>query len=152
MGKLYNTLITNGLYDQYNGQNNMIVAVTGGRDFKDKRVVNINLSAIHQFTPISWLVYGNASGADTLAASWASIRGIPLWPFDADWEGIDAPGAVIKKRKDGRLYNALAGHWRNIEMLDVAKPKLLLSFPGGRGTAHCTKEAIKRGMDVIYCR
>ena len=86
-----------------------------------------------------------------LADEWAEQNRIPRWPFDADWEDIDALGAVIRTRRDGKRYNALAGFWRNEQMLDLARPKLLLSFPGGNGTKHCTSQAIKRGIEVIYC-
>jgi hypothetical protein len=125
------------------------VAVTGGRNFSDKRLVGRSLTMLNMHRPISWLIHGNASGADTLAASWAATRGIGLWPFEPDWDDIGAPGAVVKRRSDGKLYNALAGFWRNERMLIVARPDVLLSFPGGKGTEHCTNEARKLGIRVI---
>lgn len=40
-----------------------------------------------------------------------------------------------------------AGPKRNLEMLDM-QPDLVLSFPGGVGTLHCTTNAEKRGIPV----
>jgi|ERR1700752_1235923 len=130
----------------------MIYAVTGGRGFDDAAFLRFHLRLIHKAEPFTMLAHGNASGADKLAASWAALRNIGLWPFDAAWDDIDAPGALIKRRKDGKLYNALAGFWRNERMLDEAKPEALIRFPGGKGTAHCANEAFKRGIRVIECR
>jgi glycerophosphoryl diester phosphodiesterase len=38
----------------------------------------------------------------------------------ADWDNITVPGALIRTRKDGKEYNALAGPMRNEQMAQYA--------------------------------
>ena len=121
------------------------IAVTGGRDYSNRQRV---FEALDEIQGVTMLIHGAARGADTLAAEWARSRGIPLNAYHADWENIDVVPCRIRVR-DGRPYNALAGLTRNIEMLVAGQPDLLVVFPGGNGTAHCHREALRRGIPSL---
>jgi hypothetical protein len=111
----------------------MIVAVTGGRDYPNKQLVQKAIKKIHSETPITLLVHGGANGADRLAKETAMSLGIQTVVFEANWG----------------YYDRSAGPTRNINMLVHMKPDLLLAFPGNRGTAHCANAAEQRGIKVV---
>lgn len=107
--------------------------VFGGRDFRDKEHLWAKLDEIHAVTPITELIHGDASGADTLGGQWGIARHVKVTAFPALWGGIHLPGAVIKYRRDGKPYNAKAGFDRNQKMADYG-PDLAVMAPGGNGT------------------
>ena len=74
------------------------------------------------------------------------MRGIPIKPFPAKWDDLEAPGAVIRVNSWGKKYNAKAGIDRNAEMIEEADAVAL--FPGGKGTRDTHRRAIARGLDV----
>ena len=128
----------------------MRVAITGGRDFRNQARVDEVLDALHDATPFDILIHGDARGADTLAADWARRRQIPIDPYPAKWDDIDATNAVIRRqRRSGSFYNAAAGTQRNIRMLLQARPHLVVVFPGGRGTAHMRAQALRQNIPVM---
>ncbi|HET8777949.1 MAG TPA: DUF2493 domain-containing protein [Candidatus Limnocylindria bacterium] len=111
------------------------VVVTGGRKFTDLRFVFATLDRIHAETPIVRLAHGGATGADSLADFWAHQNRVPeIKAYEARW---DAEGKS-------------AGPLRNVRMLTLEKPDLVVAFPGGRGTADCVERAIARGMRVEH--
>lgn len=109
----------------------MKIAVTGGRNFSNDTLVNSTLDSIHTTTPITTLIHGNCSGADSLCREWARRAGITIISRPADW------------KQHGRA----AGPIRNREMLAM-KPDLLVAFPGGRGTADMVGAAKKAGITI----
>ena len=123
----------------------MIVAVTGGRNYADRQQVAATLSRL----PIHLLIHGAASGADTLAAEWAEETGIAVKACPADWDDIDTPPVRIGVTSTGKPYNKLAGFARNVLMLESGGDALVV-FAGGKGTAHCHREAVKRGIRIIH--
>lgn len=110
----------------------MIVLVTGGRDYKDAKTVSEVLTRVHKEHHIRLLVHGCATGADTLAALWASARGIQPVGCPALWD----------------FYDKLAGSIRNGAMI-LLKPQLVVAFPGGTGTANMVGQAKQAGIRVI---
>lgn len=112
----------------------MRVLVCGGRKYRNEPHVFHVLDQIHaDEIKISCIIEGEASGADQLAALWASRRGVPIEPYPADWN----------------RYGDAAGPIRNTEMLAKSKPDLVVAFPGGLGTADMIKKAKKAGVRVI---
>lgn len=104
----------------------MKVLVCGGRDYAEYGNVWAALSAIHERTPIAVLIDGGATGADHWARKWAKCQhGVEIKTYPADWQ------------KHGRA----AGPIRNQQMIDQAKPDLVVAFPGGRGTADMIRRA-----------
>ncbi len=112
----------------------MKVLVCGGRDFDDREFVRIVLDRIHAETPITGIVHGAATGADTLAGWWATINEIPNLDYPAMW----------------KLHGRAAGPIRNQQMLDEEKPDMVVAFPGGRGTANMVDQARRRGVPVDF--
>lgn len=114
----------------------MRVLVTGGRAFSDKDAVWGFLDRIHQEAPISLLIHGFAKGADTLCREWALARGVPELAFPVS-------------RDDWRSKGKAAGCLRNQQMLDEARPDILVAFPGGTGTADMKRRARKARLDIL---
>lgn len=125
----------------------MRVVICGGRDY----VLTVGdakwLDGMRASLPITEVLHGDATGADAGAKKWAIARGVPHRPFPAKWDDIDAPGAVIRERRDGRKYNVLAGYWRNEDMAKAAD--ICIAFPGGNGTADMMKRAEAHGLLVL---
>lgn len=109
------------------------IAVTGGRDMTDRRMIDRGLSALAGVRTIGALAHGDSRGADKLSDEWAKSHGIERKPYPADW----------------RALGKSAGPIRNRRMLDDFKPELLVVFPGGRGTADCRSAAAERGIPVL---
>jgi YspA, cpYpsA-related SLOG family len=113
----------------------MRVLVCGGRDFEDSGLMISILDRLHAENSFTVVIHGNARGADTIADSWASGRGIPREPFgvpQGEWDNIG------KK----------AGPLRNQQMLDEGRPDLVVAFPGGGGTKDMVRRAVKAGVSV----
>lgn len=105
-----------------------VVLVTGGRDYTNIAFVWYTLDQIHKKTPITLLVQGGATGADSLAEGWAIERVVP-------WKEYPVT------KSDWKKLGKKAGPLRNRRMLEIEKPDLVVAFPGGRGTADCKKQA-----------
>lgn len=112
---------------------NRRVLVCGGRDFNDRALVDLTLYSLHAATPISVIVHGGATGADTLARVWAYRNCVPAIDFPANWDA------------DGKA----AGPIRNAKMLKVGQPDLVVAFPGGRGTDDMIARAERAGVEVL---
>jgi hypothetical protein len=108
------------------------VLVCGGRDYDDVKAVLRVLNAIHRETPISLLVTGGASGADRHAETWAHLAGVRVAVYPADW----------------KAHGRAAGPIRNAQMLALEAPRLVVAFPGGRGTADMVRKATDAGVSV----
>lgn len=123
----------------------LIVLVTGSREFADYAAVHDILSAVEDRAFIEHLVHGHAPGVDTLAAVWArdhshvDPRAFP--PFYKTY-GTRAP--VIR---NSEMVKWVSHYAREFEL-----EALCVSFPGGRGTADCTRKAQAAGIPVQYAR
>jgi hypothetical protein len=114
----------------------MRVLVCGGRDFVDCGLLLDTLDALDALAKrevIDCLIEGDARGADRIAGAWAKRRRVDLKLFPAGWN------------RHGRA----AGHIRDQEMLDKGEPDLVVSFPGGAGTADMVRRAQAAGIKVI---
>ncbi|TYO65570.1 DUF2493 domain-containing protein [Bradyrhizobium hipponense] len=89
---------------------------------------------------------GEASGADRLAREWAEEGGVAVDPYPADWDNIERPGAAVRRNKYGKLYDALAGHVRNEQMLREGRPQFAVACPGGTGTRDMTIRSLEYGL------
>lgn len=105
----------------------MRVLVCGGRNYDEWKSVSRVLSDLMP----SVVIQGGAPGADSLAAKWADVNGIPLVTYPALW-------------KQGKK----AGPMRNKFMLADSRPDLVVAFPGGRGTDEMVKLAEACGVPV----
>lgn len=120
--------------------NNETWAICGGRDFTDQDMFDAAMSQITgMFGCPSKIVHGDCpTGVDAMADAWAKKMAIDVEARPADWS------------KHGKA----AGPIRNEEILVDFRPKRLVSFPGGRGTADMVARAKRRRgqMDVIEIR
>lgn len=110
----------------------MKVLVCGSRHFNDYGLLEETLDGLLSVTEV---IEGEAKGADILARRWATLRGIEVRRFPADWE----------------KYGKAAGSIRNIQMLKEGKPDLVVAFmgPNSRGTKHMVTIAQKQGVETI---
>lgn len=94
------------------------------------------------------VVSGKAKGVDTLGEEFASKAGCKVLDKPADWDNIKAQGAVVKIRRDGKKYNALAGHWRNEEMAEIADELLLVWDGKSTGSLDMLHRMLEKGKPV----
>ena len=99
----------------------MKVLICGGRDYDDRERVRDVIMALD--VENAEIVHGAARGADYLAGSIASEYNYQVTEFPADWD----------------THGRSAGPIRNQQMLDYLfedpdEPRLLIAFPGGKGT------------------
>jgi hypothetical protein len=118
--------------------NEFRILVCGGRDYSDAESLNAtldniiaNIKSMASGQSVR-LIHGAARGADSLAAAWASSRGIAATAYPANWN----------------LYGRSAGYVRNTQMLEEGQPHLVVAFPGGAGTAMMTRIARSAGVTV----
>ena len=112
----------------------MRVLVCGGRNFRSWGTVWHELSRLHDaLSPITAIIHGGATGADTFAGQWAEVKAITCHVYRAKWAE----------------YGKAAGPIRNSIMLNEGNPDLVLAFPGGRGTADMVAKAEAAGIKVV---
>jgi hypothetical protein len=111
----------------------MIVLVTGGREYRNTKRLFAVLDRFHAERQFTFLIHGDAAGADHMAHRWCKRRGVQPVAMEALWD------------TDGNS----AGSRRNKRMLDFAKPDLCIAFPGGRGTANMMRLCHEAGVELI---
>ena len=118
------------------------VLVTGGRDFKDRQKVFDVLDEVFGVCEAELLgvagciIHGGATGADLWADEWAIVNWKPIHSFPVT-------------QQEWKTIGLKAGPLRNQRMLDEGKPDLVVSFPGGSGTADMVRRAKKAGIRVM---
>lgn len=79
---------------------------------------------------------GAVLNVDINGALWALTVGLPVAYFPADWDNLDAPGAIVRYRfKSGHRYNAKAGPDRNQQMARYADALILVWTGRSSGSA-----------------
>jgi hypothetical protein len=108
------------------------VALTGGLDFNDHRLIWDRLDKVHSKHPSMVLLHGGSpKGAELIAAKWATNRKVPQIAFKPDWTK-HAKAAPFK---------------RNDAMLDVL-PVGVMVFPGTGIQDNFADKAKKLGIPV----
>jgi hypothetical protein len=118
----------------------MKILVCGGREYADKEFLYEYLDKFLEVwqwgeVKVTHVIHGDARGADHLAHGWAVTRGVQPVRVPALWD----------------LHGPKAGAMRNAAMLallDVEKDQVI-AFPGGAGTAHMVKLAVKAKVKVV---
>ncbi|WP_296739716.1 DUF2493 domain-containing protein [Mesorhizobium sp.] len=109
------------------------VAVSGGTDFNDHRLIWAKLDQVHAKYPGMVLMHGGTpKGAELIASRWADTRKVPQVAFRPDWT------------KHGKA----APFKRNDAMLDVL-PVGVLVFPGTGIQENLADKARKLGIAVM---
>ena len=108
------------------------VAVTGGQDFNDHRLIWAKLDQVHAKHPDMVLLHGGSpKGAELIAAKWADQRKVPQIAFKPDWS----------------KHSKAAPFKRNDAMLDTL-PIGVLVFPGNGIQDNLADKARKLGIPV----
>ena len=109
------------------------VAITGGLDFNDYRLIWAKLDQVHAKHQDMVLLHGGSpKGAELIAAKWADARNVPQIAFKPDWTK-HAKAAPFK---------------RNDQMLETL-PIGLLVFPGTGIQDNLADKARKLGIPVL---
>lgn len=113
----------------------MRVIIAGSRNLKINWGNLLTLDKLVEVykIPVSEVVSGTASGADSLGELWASLHELPIKRFPADWE----------------THSRAAGPIRNREMAMYADILILLWDGKSRGSASMLNQATKYGL-LIY--
>lgn len=104
------------------------VLVCGGRRYSD---IPTAFRVLDEIKP-DVVVQGEATGADAIAKLWAKQHRVVCFGIRANWD------------RDG----VRAGPIRNQKMLDKHRPRLVVAFPGGKGTADMVSRARAAGVEV----
>ncbi len=117
----------------------MKILCCGSRDFANPFLVSLAIDQRIAGLPVpTWIIHGDAPGADRIAAKAGERHGHNVQAFKADWDA----------------YGKRAGVIRNLQMLDE-NPDLVIAWWNGSspGTAHTLTEARKRGIpvEVVAC-
>lgn len=107
------------------------VIVCGARNYRDWDHVQRVLDEVLVEDDI--VVTGGAKGADYLANSYATLNDMELEVYPADWDN----------------YGRGAGPIRNKYMAGLDDVRLVVAFPGGRGTASMVEIAEEYGIPVL---
>ncbi len=114
----------------------MKLAIVGGRDFTDYKLVEDTISNFFCFTDIMDIVSGGAEGADNMAYNFAINNKIHLIVYKPEWA----------------KYGKSAGFLRNQTIVDICD--VVLAFWNGesRGTADTIEKAkiAKKPTIIIY--
>lgn len=94
---------------------------------------------------ITNVISGKApSGGDYWGEKWAIEHNIPVIPFPANWDNIDAPNAIVKINSNGKPYNARAGFDRNQAMAEFAAVNNGCLIAIYKGKSSGTRDMVKR--------
>jgi YspA, cpYpsA-related SLOG family len=112
------------------------VLICGDRNWNDYGTILRELSKVQQSSKVEVVIEGEANGADSFGRAAATVLGIPVLAFPADW------------RKHGRA----AGPIRNRQMLNEGNPTLVLAFhnfiENSKGTKDMVNVARNAGVPV----
>lgn len=126
------------------------VIVAGGRKFDQEEWAHKQISHMLSKKDLGdvEIVEGGALGADRIGRDWAKDNGVQFTTFDADWDDISKPDAVIRTNRYGKEYNAKAGHDRNQDMADYATHLILFWDGKSTGSLDMKRRAEKAGLVV----
>lgn len=108
----------------------MIVAVTGGRNYRFGIEDFDFLDGLSRQIKIDKILSGAGSGADCGCEQWAHYHNIPVQRFFPEWD----------------IHGKGAGPIRNSEMSRLAD--VLIAFPGGMGTADMVRKCESLGLKI----
>lgn len=109
----------------------MKILVCGGRAYNNQPVVFAALDTLHTIKPISLLINGGATGADSISSRWAHWANVEYIIYRAEWN----------------RHGKRAGFVRNQLMLDQ-NLELVVAFPGGNGTYDMIGRATHKGTPI----
>lgn len=117
------------------------VGVTGGRTYNKYRTITRIVTQLRDdYGGKLVVVHGCAPGADSLASKACKVLGVAQRRFPANWEEHGTAAGPIRNRD---MAAFLRGR------LDRGHEVMLISFPGGTGTADMIAVSKKLEIEVI---
>ena len=107
----------------------MKLIISGSRSIKDYSIVRqaiIQSKLWEKYGTKIQVVSGCAEGVDKLGEEFARKAKLDVLPYPAAWDDVEVEGAVVRYTRAGKPYNAVAGHWRNQAMAEVADEVLVV--------------------------
>ncbi len=98
---------------------------------------------------ISEIVSGTARGVDLYGEIIGTEFNLPIHRFPADWNNLNAEPVLIKKNRQGNMYNALAGHNRNKKMALFADALVAVWNGKSKGTKNMIDTMKKMNKPVF---
>lgn len=115
----------------------MKIIIAGGRDFNSYPVAE---QVLNQYkSQIDEVVCGDAKGADTIGAHWASYNNIMIKHFPAKWNQYGKRAGYLRNEEMGNYADALIAFWdgssrgtRNMIdiMRNLHKPCAIFDYKG----------------------
>jgi len=128
------------------------VLVAGSRGFTDYNLFSKYISLIVKDFPDVIFVTGECHcGPDNMIIEYCKEFGYLYEGYPAAWHDIGVPGAIIKT-KNGRQYNAVAGHQRNQTMAEVSDFFAIfwdVESPGTKDMMKRARYSIQSGFVII---
>ena len=90
----------------------MKLAIVGSRTFNDHSLLERTLLRVR--TPITEIVSGGARGADSLAARWAHVHGVPLKEFLPDWKKYGKSAGFRRNREIVEYADTVLAFWNGV--------------------------------------
>lgn len=135
-----------------------VLAVVGGRDYKDKNRVYFEIDEYRKTHNVTAIASGVAldddkeRGADTFGRDYAVDKGLKYIGFPAEWDDMSEP-CYVKINNYGKKYNALAGVNRNTKIIDEATHAVMAFWDGiSRGTRDSVTKAKEKGKTVMHIK
>lgn len=134
----------------------MRIIIAGGRKFQNYVLLKLSVDKFIREKEIPkssiTIVGGEAPGADKLGKQYAKQRDYKYKGYPALWDDLQTKGAIIKTNNYGKLYNAMAGHDRNLKMAQNAD--WLIAFWDGQspGTKSMIQIANEEGLGVTIIK
>lgn len=110
----------------------MRLLICGDRNWENFSLIYKHLALEKALHDELVVIEGGAKGADTLARKAATVLGIPVLEYKAQWD----------------RYGRAAGPVRNQEMLDVGKPDLVWAFHNDLERSKGTKDMVTRAENA----
>ncbi len=128
------------------------VIVAGSRNYTDRveftRYVS-DIIRIHKWEATQILfISGTARGPDSMVIDYCKEFNYDWVEFPAEWKNIKHPNAVIRRTDFGQMYDARAGHNRNIDMAKAATHLIAFWDKKSSGTKHMVGIAAKYHLEV----
>lgn len=129
----------------------MKIAVIGSREFTDYDTLKKILDADIDICSTNFIISGGAPGADSLAARYAREHKIPLIVYEAEWNNLTHPDALIKVNNYGKQYDARAGLRRNSIIIEEADKIIAFHDGTSRGTLDSIQKAkeLKKKIKIV---
>jgi len=128
------------------------VIVAGSRGFRNYKLLSAELDKfLKDIKDDIQIVDGKARGADDMGHRYALEKGYSWKRFAADWDNLDAPGAIIKTNKYGKKYNAKAGIDRNGDMRDYSDAAVVFRVDMSTGSTDMINKMRRAKKDVKVC-